>query len=45
MFLFPSQETHPMSDDLPARHANGRFGPGNTGRPVGSYNRASGRAA
>jgi hypothetical protein len=34
-----------MPDDLPARHANGRFGPGNTGRPVGSYNRASGRAA
>jgi hypothetical protein len=30
---------------LPARHANGRFGPGNPGRPVGSYNRASSRAA
>jgi len=31
--------------DLPARYANGRFGPGNPGRPVGSYNRASRRAA
>lgn len=30
---------------LPARYADGRFGPGNPGRPVGSYNRASRRAA
>ncbi|HEY2179220.1 MAG TPA: hypothetical protein VGH15_11615 [Caulobacteraceae bacterium] len=36
-----------MSDStqLPARYENGRFGPGNPGRPVGSYNRASRRAA
>ena len=26
---------------LPARHANGRFGPGNPGRPFGSSNRMS----
>jgi hypothetical protein len=40
-------ETIAMPDDadLPARYANGRFGPGNPGRPVGSYNRASRRAA
>ena len=36
-----------MPDDanLPARYADGRFGPGNPGRPVGSYNRAPRRAA
>lgn len=35
-----------MSDhNLPARYADGRFGPGNPGRPLGSYNRASRRAA
>ena len=36
-----------MSDptaNLPARHANGRFGPGNPGRRAGSRNRASHRA-
>jgi hypothetical protein len=26
---------------LPARHANGRFGPGNPGRPLGARGRAS----
>jgi hypothetical protein len=31
--------------DQPARYANGRFGPGNPGRPLGSYSRASRRAA
>jgi hypothetical protein len=25
----------------PARHANGRFGPGNTGRPPGARGKAS----
>ena len=30
---------------LPERYANGRFGPGNPGRPVGSYSHASRRAA
>ncbi|HEY2178271.1 MAG TPA: hypothetical protein VGH15_06785 [Caulobacteraceae bacterium] len=30
--------------NLPARYSNGRFGPGNPGRPVGAYNRASKRA-
>lgn len=30
---------------LPARYANGRFGPGNPGRPIGSRNRASNRVA
>jgi hypothetical protein len=36
-----------MTDDanLPARYPDGRFGPGNNGRPAGSYNRASRRAA
>jgi hypothetical protein len=34
-----------MPDTLPVRYADGRFGPGNPGRPVGSYNRASRRAA
>jgi hypothetical protein len=36
----------PVTDDvnLPVRYANGHFGPGNPGRPVGSYNRASRRA-
>jgi hypothetical protein len=29
----------------PARHADGRFGPGNTGRPLGSRNRVSKRIA
>ena len=26
---------------LPARHADGWFGPGNPGRPVGAYNRGA----
>ncbi|MDB5484026.1 MAG: hypothetical protein JWO83_5079 [Caulobacteraceae bacterium] len=30
---------------LPARHANGRFGPGNPGRRTGARNRVSHRAA
>jgi hypothetical protein len=37
-----------MTDLLPsrpARHANGRFGPGNPGRPRGSRNRTSRRMA
>lgn len=33
------------SSSHPARHANGRFGPGNPGRPVGSRNRISRRVA
>ncbi len=34
-----------MSDTLaPARHANGRFGPGNPGRRAGARNRVSHRA-
>jgi hypothetical protein len=37
----------PMTDApaLPARHANGRFGPGNPGRRAGARNRVSHRAA
>ncbi len=35
----------PDDADLPARYADGRFGPGDPGRPVGSYNRAPRRAA
>jgi hypothetical protein len=31
--------------NAPARYSNGRFGPGNPGRPVGSRNRASNRIA
>jgi hypothetical protein len=35
-----------MTDDtLPARYPNGRFGPGNPGRPVGAISRSSQRAA
>ena len=35
-----------MSDTpAPARHANGRFGPGNPGRQAGARNRVSHRAA
>ncbi len=35
-----------MSETLaPARHANGRFGPGNPGRRAGARNRVSHRAA
>ena len=33
------------SPALPARHANGRFGPGNSGRRTGARNRVSHRAA
>jgi hypothetical protein len=33
------------SPALPARHANGRFGPGNPGRRTGARNRVSHRAA
>jgi hypothetical protein len=36
---------HDKPADLPARYADGRFGPGNPGRPMGSVNRASRRAA
>ena len=35
----------PDTPALPARHANGRFGPGNPGRRAGARNRLSHRAA
>jgi hypothetical protein len=34
-----------FTSPLPARHANGRFGPGNPGRRLGARNRISHRAA
>ena len=33
-----------LAAEPPARYANGRFGPGNPSRPLGSRNRASQRA-
>jgi hypothetical protein len=45
--LHPERE-NPMTDASsaePARDANGRFGPGNPGRPPGSCNRLSRRKA
>jgi len=35
----------PQTPALTARHANGRFGPGNPGRRAGARNRISHRAA
>jgi hypothetical protein len=32
---------NPLSSPQPARHANGRFGPGNAGRPPGARGRAA----
>jgi hypothetical protein len=34
-----------QSDQPPARHPNGRFGPGNPGRQIGSRNRVAHRVA
>jgi hypothetical protein len=49
MFLFTPQKERTLIDQIetsppPARHADGRFGPGNPGRRPGSRNRASHRA-
>jgi hypothetical protein len=37
--------SNPSAAPLPARYANGRFGPGNPGRRAGARNRISHRAA
>jgi hypothetical protein len=43
---FPSNEGNPMDDTAqPARYPNGRFGPGNPGRPLGARNRKPQRLA